>query len=34
MAIDTANENLMRKYRDREGEKYDGIGDFWRKMNK
>ncbi len=31
---DPRKENLMRKYRDRKGEKYDGIGDFWRKMNK
>jgi hypothetical protein len=31
---DPRKESLMRKYRDRKGEKYDGIGDFWRKMNK
>ena len=32
--FDPQQERLKRKYRDRSGETYDGIGDFWRRMNK
>ena len=32
--FDPQQERLKHKYRDRRGEKYDGIGDFWRRMNK
>ena len=32
--FDPQQERLKHKYRDRSGETYDGIGDFWRRMNK